>query len=99
VSLPLRWTEHATSQLAAIAEYISLGSPIYAEQTVDRIIARLRQVQAFPQSGRAVPEMELHTLREVIALPYRIVYRTTESAIEVIAVIHARQDLSSHLSG
>ena len=27
----LRWTEHAVTQLAAIAEYISLDSPVYAE--------------------------------------------------------------------
>jgi hypothetical protein len=32
---PLRWTEHAVSQLAAIAEYISLDSPVYAEQVVE----------------------------------------------------------------
>jgi plasmid stabilization system protein ParE len=42
VSLALRWTEQATQQLEAIAEYISVSSPVYAEQVVERIVARLR---------------------------------------------------------
>lgn len=43
MTLTLRWTEHAVEQLAEIAGHISLVSPIYAEQTVDRIVVRLRQ--------------------------------------------------------
>jgi plasmid stabilization system protein ParE len=44
VSLALRWTEQATQQVEAIAEYVSVSSPVYAEQVVERIAARLRQV-------------------------------------------------------
>ena len=55
MSLALRWTEQATNQLGAIAEYISLASPVYAEQMVERIVSRLRQAQDFPDSGRRVP--------------------------------------------
>ena len=47
----LRWTEHAVIQLAAIAEHISLSSPIYAEQVVLRVEARMRQVMEFPSRG------------------------------------------------
>ena len=54
--LPLRWTEQAVNRLSAIAEYVSLASPIYAEQVVERIGFRLRQAQMFPESGRQVPE-------------------------------------------
>jgi plasmid stabilization system protein ParE len=44
VSLALRWTEQAAEQLGSIAEYISLASPVYAEQVVERIVLRLRQL-------------------------------------------------------
>ena len=54
--LGLRWTEQAVNQLSAIAEYISLSSPVYAEQLVERMVLRLRQAQQFPESGRRVPE-------------------------------------------
>ena len=56
MSLELRWTEHAVNQLGAIAEYIALVSPVYAEQTIDRIVARLGKAQDFPESGRRVAE-------------------------------------------
>ena len=55
MSLPLRWTEQAAEQLGSIAEYISLTSPVYAEQVVDRIVLRLRQAQDLPESGAACP--------------------------------------------
>ena len=59
MKLALRWTEQATNQLAALAEYISLASPVYADQMVERIVARLRQAQDFPESGRHVPELAI----------------------------------------
>ena len=45
MTLELRWTEQATNQLSAIAEYINLASPVYADQVVERIVSRLRQAQ------------------------------------------------------
>jgi plasmid stabilization system protein ParE len=95
VSLTLRWTEQATNQLGAIAEYISLASPVYAEQMVERIVARLRQAQEFPESGRQVPELANPDVRELIEVPYRIIYRVKRSAIEVVTIVHGRQDLRS----
>ena len=95
MTLGLRWTEHAVDQLAAIAEHISLVSPVYAEQTVDRIARRFQQAQAFPQSGRRVPEAPALEVREFIEFPYRLVYRVHNDSIEILAIIHGRQDLDS----
>ena len=89
----LRWTEHAVAQIAAIAEYVSLASPIYAEHLVDRIVARLRQGCEFPESGRVVPEFERADIRELIEWPYRLIYRVHADAIEVLTVVHGRQEL------
>ena len=99
MSLPLRWTEQAAEQLGSIAEYISLTSPVYAEQVVDRIVLRLRQAQDFPESGRHVPEAGQLEVREVIERPYRLLYRVRPTVIEVLAIVHARQDLGAALSG
>ena len=87
----LRWTEHAVQQLAALAEYISLDSPIYAELVVDRLVRRLDQARRFPESGRTVPEYERSDLRELIEPPYRLIYRVRPGAIEVLSVLHGRQ--------
>ncbi len=89
----LRWTEHAVKQLAALAEYISLDSPIYAEHVVDRLVGRLDQARRLPESGRHVPEFEREDLRELVEPPYRLIYRVRPDAVEVLSVLHGRQRL------
>jgi toxin ParE1/3/4 len=93
VTLRLRWTEQAVAQLSAIAEQIATSSPVYAETVVDRIVHRLAQAQRFPESGRMVPEYERPEIRELIEFPYRVIYRRGPEAIEVVAIVHSRQDL------
>ena len=89
----LRWTEHAVAQLASIAEYVSLSSPVYAEHLVDRLAQRLDQACEFPESGRVVPELGRAEIRELLEWPYRLVYRVHADAIEVLSVLHGRQEL------
>lgn len=97
MSLELRWTEQATQQLEAIAEYISVSSPVYAEQVVERIVARLQQVLEYPESGRRVPEAPGVEIRELVEPPYRVLYRVRYDTVEIVAILHGRQDLPSHL--
>ena len=89
----LRWTEHAVAQLASIAEYVSLSSPVYAEHLVDRLAQRLDQACEFPESGRVVPALGRAESRELLEWPYRLVYRVHADAIEVLSVLHGRQEL------
>ena len=69
------------TQLAALAEIISLDSPFCAEQVVDRIVARFEQARRHPASGRMVPEFGREDVRELIESPYRLVYRSREDAM------------------
>src|SRR5262245_6056449 len=93
--LSLRWTERAVQQLATIADDISLASPIYAEEMIDRIVRRLDQACRFPESGRIVPECRQPEVRELFELPYRVIYRVRAEYIEVVSILHSRQDLRS----
>lgn len=93
MTLPLRWTEHAVSQLGGIADYVSLASPVYAELLVDRLVRRLAQATTFPLSGRVVPEVARVEIRELIEPPYRLMDRPLPDCIEVIAIMHSRQSL------
>jgi len=85
------WTETAVEHLAGIRQYISQTSPIYAEQVVGRILDRGKQLEAFPESGRMVPEVGRPEIREVIEAPYRVIYRVTPQRVEVVFVVHARR--------
>ena len=85
------WTETAVEHLAGIRQYISQTSPIYAEQVVRRILDQGKQLEAFPESGRIVPEVGRPEIREVIEPPYRVIYRVTTQRVEVVFVVHARR--------
>jgi plasmid stabilization system protein ParE len=47
--------------------------------------------------GRQVPEVEHESLRELIVENYRVIYQLREEEIEVITVLHSRQDLRKKL--
>ena len=72
---------------------------MYAEQVVDRLVLRLRQAQGFFESGRRVREAGELDVREVMKRAYRLRYRVRPTVIEVLAIVHARQDLGATLSG
>ena len=54
---------------------------------------RLDQAREFPESGRGVPEFARPEIRELIEWPYRLVYRVHPDTIEVLSVLHGRQEL------
>ena len=89
------WTKAADSNLQAIYDYIAHTSADYARRTVERIIARSRQIGAFPMAGRTVPEFQVGQLREVFEHPYRIIYRIRPDRIDVIAVVHMSRHLDT----
>ncbi|MBI1783987.1 type II toxin-antitoxin system RelE/ParE family toxin [Candidatus Sumerlaeota bacterium] len=86
------WTDTAKAHLRSIHHYIALDSLEYARQMIVRLTDRSIQISAFPKSGRKVPEFDAEDVREVIEGPYRIVYLLKADQIEVLAVIHCRQD-------
>ena len=90
----VNWTENAIQHLLGIYEYIAQDSPFYAERMVDRLTRRSEQIGAFPHSGRMVPEYSSVDIREVIEAPYRIIYRTKQDQIDVLAVVHGARLLS-----
>ena len=85
------WTDEALRHLDSIYRHIAGDAPIYAQRMVDKITRRSRQIGAFPQSGRMVPEYQDIDIREVVEPPYRIVYRVTADHVDVLAVFHGAQ--------
>lgn len=60
------WTELALADLKSIQEYISKDSKSYADKFVDKVIGRVDQLEAFPKSGRKVPEFDSEVIRELL---------------------------------
>ena len=86
------WTQPALTDVLEAQAYVAADSLRYGQLVAERIFEAVEQLEAFPLSGRVVPELRSATVRELIAAPYRIVYRVHAEVLEIIAVVHsARQ--------
>jgi addiction module RelE/StbE family toxin len=93
------WTEEALSDLEAIGTYFEQTSPSYAPVIVRRLYRAVDQLADHPRIGRIVPEVGHESLRERIVENYRIIYQLREGRIEVITIVHGRQDVAKKFGG
>lgn len=91
--MKIHWTKTAEEHLDAIYAYIALDSAEYAKNMVDKLTHRSEQIAKFPLSGSTVPEYEQDKVREIIEIPYRIIYYIKPDRIEILAVLHTARDL------
>ena len=87
------WTPQARTDLRNIREYVARDSQQYAPLVVAELLASVRRLQAFPKSGRVVPERNDPSIREVIWRNYRVVYRlvASEEAVHVLTVFRGER--------
>ncbi len=90
------WSLPARDDLKAIHDYIAKDSPFYAKKTVQDIRERTDVLDELPRRGKKVPELNIDAVRELSLYSYRILYEIKpDSLIEVLAVIHKRQNLEA----
>lgn len=85
------WSSQARADLAAIEDYYVGVAPAYADVVVDGLLASVRRLEAFPFSGRAVPEIDEPFIREVVWREYRVIYWADEDRVDVLSVLHTSQ--------
>jgi toxin ParE1/3/4 len=86
------WSPQAARDLESIRAYIAEDSARYAELVVGRLVSVVERLGAFPESGRIVPELNRPEIREVIASPYRVVYRRRRDSVEIVTVFRASRE-------
>lgn len=90
--MKIRWTHEALEQLIEIEEFISKDSPGRAASFVERIVEHVEDsLPENPRMGRIVPEIANPDIRELLFRNYRIVYRLTESTIEILSVFEGHR--------
>ena len=85
----INWTKKSLKDLRAINDYISLDSTFYAARFISKLIRRVDQLIEFPESGRMVPEKNVHEIRELIEGNYRIFYRLQKEKITILRIHNA----------
>lgn len=89
----INWTKQAIGDLEAIGDYIARDSPAIAQVFVNRIISVIVRLEAFPLSGRVVPESGRESIREIIFRNYRIVYSLDKDDVYILTIFHASKAL------
>jgi plasmid stabilization system protein ParE len=96
----VEWASVAEVDLKRIIDYIAIDSPGNALQILERIRQKVSALYTFPERGRLVPELQeqgINIYRELIIIPWRIVYRISDTTVYVLSIIDSRQNVEDIL--
>ena len=96
----VEWSRPAKMDLENIIDYISQDSVDTAIAIFDKIKSKCGTLNQFPDRGRIVPELKAYGIlgyREIIISPWRVIYRTSDQIVYVLAVIDSRRNIDDIL--
>jgi toxin ParE1/3/4 len=87
----IAWLREASTSLDLEYEYLARKNPRAARHVFRRIVAATKRLRAFPNAGR---QGQIPGTRELVIpnLPFIIVYRLSNDAVEILRVFHTSQD-------
>lgn len=89
------WSLPAKADLRSIHNYIAKNSPFYAKKVVQDIREKTDALNTNPKIGKKVVELNDDTIRELSKYSYRILYEISSQQIEILAIVHKRQDFKA----
>lgn len=94
------WSETAENDLLSIIKYIARDNPLQARKIFGEIKKRTESLNAFPDRGRMIPELQnqgITLYRELIIGPWRVMYRVSEDSVYVLSVLDSRKNVEDIL--
>jgi toxin ParE1/3/4 len=94
------WAEIAQHDLKQIIDYIAIDSPGNASRILQKIKQKVSALYTMPDRDRIVSEFKgqgIHTYRELIVTPWRIIYRISDTTVFVLTVIDSRRNVEDIL--
>jgi len=96
----VEWAQPASKDLENIIDYISQDNVDSAITIFDKIKSKCNTLNQFPDRGRIVPELKAYGIlsyRELLISPWRVIYRTSDQKVYVLAVIDSRRNIDDIL--
>lgn len=90
--MQIRQTAQARADLVDIWLRIAARDEATANRVLDDIALRVTQLAAYPELGKARPEIA-HDARALVSERWLILYRITPGAVEVVRVVDGARDL------
>jgi toxin ParE1/3/4 len=94
------WASVAQNDLARIIEYIANDSPANALKVLNKSKEKAANLHHSPKRGQIIPELleqGIYLYRELIVVPWRLIYRAQEDKVYVLAVLDSRQNIEDIL--
>ena len=88
--MKVEWSPLALERVEDIARYIARDDPDAAVRWVVELFDAVERLGDFPESGRVVPEVGIHRIRELIFGAYRVIYSVRDK-VEVLTVRRGSQ--------
>src|SRR2546422_6539618 len=95
--MKIGWSRQAAEALERIAQRIRRDNPAAAREVVETLYNGITNLKTFPNRGRTG---RIEGSRELVfpSLPYIVVYRLKDQAVEIARIYHAAQDLPYKIS-
>jgi toxin ParE1/3/4 len=90
----VRRSPQAETDLETILEDLQQRTPAVAERYANEFYDKGKALAQFPEIGRSRPEIAPH-LRSTLVKPYVIFYRIHDDEVQILRILHGRQDLRS----
>ncbi len=94
----LIWAPNAIRDLDDILDYVAMSRGAdAAERLYLKLVPRINSLSLFPKRARLVPELRrvgVREYRELVASPYRILFRIVGQTVAILGVLDGRRDLS-----
>lgn len=94
------WTLSAQQDLNKIIEYIAADNEIQAKNIYLTMKQKADGLRQMPLQGRIVPELRCYGIliyRELISPPWRMIYKTEDNKVWILAVIDGRRNMEDIL--
>jgi plasmid stabilization system protein ParE len=98
--LRIEFAQAAHDDLRDIMDWhAAQGVPHVGTRLAQEVVDRVRQLAAFLDSGKTVPEFDNPSLRELEHPPFRIVYRHDDGAVTIARVWRSERLMDPELGG
>ncbi|MGE0129924.1 MAG: type II toxin-antitoxin system RelE/ParE family toxin [Blastocatellales bacterium] len=89
--MKITWSPLALERAGEIVDFIARENVEAARLIAIELFGAVERLEKFPESGRIVPEVNRHNIREIIHGKYRIIYRVDAKQVAILTVRHVRQ--------
>lgn len=89
--MKVAWAPLAEQRALEAVDYIAQDRPGAAAAWLEQLLERVQGLERFEQQGRVVPEIGLPAYRELLHLPYRVIYRVDAARVVILTLRHVRR--------